>query len=317
MNLKIKCILFIFICIVIYYVVEGFKLPDESISYDIMVHDFGAQLVIDNINTYQNTGDVYKSKFIWSHEYNPYTGIYHLDTGSHLLIDMVSEIDKETIETYLIEDNIEFLEYDGNYRYVQGGTNPFMINQDIDIQKNTYKYSPVGLMSIYGQPAMIKERNQVNGLFGLSMINETSNNYKHSSLNILLKDKKKKTLLLDFKNKKMITSTSPPTNYNFKGKFDSSKETVSLDVWVKDGDKAYKILVDTGTLYSQFKTTGKINLYGIENKESKGTILLNNAKILPYELVGDKPVILGFNDLKNGSLFIDFDNSILYIYQNN
>ena len=320
MNLKIKCILFIFICIVIYYVVEGFKLPDESISYDIMVHDFGAQLVIDNINTYQNTGDVYNSKFIWSHEYNPYTGIYHLDTGSHLLIDMVSEIDKETIETYLIEDNIEFLEYDGNYRYVQGGTNPFMINQDIDIQKNTYKYSPVGLMSIYGQPAMIKERNQVNGLFGLSMINETSNNYKHSSLNILLKDKKKKTLLLDFKNKKLITGIKRHRRtlglpHQFKGKIDSDSDLLRLDVWVEHNGNQYKILIDTGTLYSQFKLEGSIELNGINEKKSYGKLILNNARVLPEELVGNKPVIMGFNDLKNGQLFIDFDNLMVYIDQ--
>ena len=58
------------------------------------------------------------------------------------------------------------------------------------IQNNIYKSSPVGLMSIHGQPAMIKERNQVNGLFGLSMINKKSNNYNYSSLNILLNDRR-------------------------------------------------------------------------------------------------------------------------------
>ena len=148
------------------------------------------------------------------------------------------------------------------------------------------------------------------------MLNKNSSNHNFSSLNILLNDKNKKTLLLDFKNKKMITGTNPPINYNFKGKFDNSDKNVRLDVWVTNGNKEYKILVDTGTLYSQFKSTGKIKLDGIENKGSKGSIILQNSKILPYELVGDKPVILGFNDLKGGSLFIDFDNSILYINQN-
>ena len=191
-----------------------------------------------------------------------------------------------------------------------------MIDQDIIMENTNYINSPVGLMSIYGQPNMIKERNQVNGLFGLSMIKEDSYNYRFSSLNILLKNVTKKTLLLDFKNKKMITGQSPPTTYTFKGKIDSNSDTVMMNVWVQYSGTPYKILVDTGTLYSQFKTTGEINLTGIENKGSKGTIILKNSRILPYELVGDKPVILGFNDLRNGSLFIDFDNFILYINQN-
>ena len=143
MNLNRNCILFILICIGLLCIInttsiEGFKLSDESTTYDIMVHDFGAQLVIDNISTYHNAGDVIDGKFVWYHDYNPYTGIYHLDTGSHLLIDMVSEIDKSTMKEYL-NDDVDFSEYGGNYRYIQGGTNPFMINQDIIIQNNTYK----------------------------------------------------------------------------------------------------------------------------------------------------------------------------------
>ena len=44
---------------------------------------------------------------------------------------------------------------------------------------------------------------------------------------------------------------------------------------------------------------------------------MNNAKILPSSLVGDmKPVILGYNDLNKGSIFIDYDNYIIFINQN-
>ena len=119
MNLKRDCIFIIFICIgILCFLIKGFQLSDESTTYDIMVHEFGAQLVIDNISTYHNVGDVIDNKFIWYHEYKPYTGIYHLDTGSHLLIDMVSEIDKSTINQYL-NDDTDFSEYDGNYRYIQ------------------------------------------------------------------------------------------------------------------------------------------------------------------------------------------------------
>ena len=49
--------------------------------------------------------------------------------------------------------------------------------------------------------------------------------------------------------------------------------------------------------------------------ESLGKLILNNARVLPEELVGNKPVIMGFNDLKNGQLFIDFDNLMVYIDQ--
>jgi len=89
-----------------------------------------------------------------------------------------------------------------------------------------------------------------------------------------------------------------------------------MDVWIKDKrNNDYKMLVDTGTLYSQFKYTGKTNLTGI--KENNGILIMNNAKILPTSLVGNgKPVILGYNDLYKGSMFIDFDNYLLYINQN-
>ena len=44
---------------------------------------------------------------------------------------------------------------------------------------------------------------------------------------------------------------------------------------------------------------------------------MKNAKMLPPNLVGNgKPVILGYNDLYKGSMFIDFDNYLLYINQN-
>jgi len=44
---------------------------------------------------------------------------------------------------------------------------------------------------------------------------------------------------------------------------------------------------------------------------------MKNAKMLPPRLVGNgKPVIFGYNDLYKGSMFIDYDNYMLYINQN-
>ena len=77
-----------------------------------------------------------------------------------------------------------------------------------------------------------------------------------------------------------------------------------------------KLLVDTGTLYSQYLSTGPQILKGVDDKDSKGTIKMHNAKILPRELVGTGQKILGYNDLYHGYMYIDYDDDMLYINQN-
>ena len=59
-----------------------------------------------------------------------------------------------------------------------------------------------------------------------------------------------KHYLLDFKNEKMITGLdSSPDNNHFKGKIDSTGDTMRMDVWVTDNrGNSYPMLVDTGTL---------------------------------------------------------------------
>ena len=42
---------------------------------------------------------------------------------------------------------------------------------------------------------------------------------------------------------------------------------------------------------------------------------MKNAKILPEELVGKDQVILGYNDIYNGSLFIDYESDTIYLMQ--
>ena len=170
---------------------------------------------------------------------------------------------------------------------------------------------------------MLNERISCNGLFGLSMIHDNSIN-KYGSLNILLDKVKNKTLLIDFINKKMIIGLKDLNKkYDFNGMFDYNSKLMRMDVWIKDKktSEQHKMLVDTGTLYSQYKREGKIELEGINDKKSSGTLVMNNAKILPYELVGDKPIILGYNDLYKGYIFINYlnkkyllNNKILYIY---
>ena len=91
-NYKLLCILFvlfIFICYTTYPTNRGY-----IEKYKLLVHDWGAQIVIDNINTFINTGDVFNKEFKWFSKYNSYTGIYHIDTGSHLLTDMISNLSR-------------------------------------------------------------------------------------------------------------------------------------------------------------------------------------------------------------------------------
>ena len=51
-------------------------------------------------------------------------------------------------------------------------------------------------------------------------------------------------------------------------------------------------------------------------RDSKGSLKMNNAKILPKELVGTGQMILGYNDLYHGYMYIDYDTDTMYINQN-
>ena len=292
---------------------------DNNITkYKLLVHDWGAQIILDNIHTYLNKGDVYNGVFKWTPHYNSYTGIYHLDTGSHLLTDMIYELSRSDINRQLNKDNINYndLQTIRSYSYVQGGTTPYMIYNDVIIDNIKHSQFPVGLMSIYKQPNMIKERTGVNGIFGMSYVNDNDPLQKYSSINKLLEDKKNKTVLIDFQNKELITGLSEPNKkFSFKGKLNYPGSIMKMDVNVIDEyNKEYKILIDTGTLYSQFDRTGLIKLNG--TKDSEGTITLNNAKILPEELVGHiKPIILGYDDLYKGYIFINYTDNTIYINQ--
>ena len=117
-------------------------------------------------------------------------------------------------------------------------------------------------MSIYNQENMIKERSSVNGIIGLASINPSNNLHKYSSVNPLLENGSRRTILLDFINKKFIIGDNPPPIYTFKGKMDYDNNIMRMDVWIEHKGKEHKLLIDTGTLYSQFLETGPIELSG-------------------------------------------------------
>lgn len=290
----------------------------SSNTYDIHVYPWGAQVSIKDIITLSWTGDVDGSDFKWERKPQSYSGFYQLDTGSHLLTDLLMMNRKEVLEI-LNKHNIEHENLiESGYAYLQGGTPPINIYQDIRIDNKKINRVPVGLMALNDQGNMLKEREIVNGVLGLSYIKSGSLK-PYSFLDKLLENVSRKTLLIDFKNEKMITGLdSSPDNNHFKGKIDSTGDTMRMDVWVTDNrGNSYPMLVDTGTLYSQFKYPGEIKISGIPDKGSSGTLRMNDAKMLPPRLVGNgKPVIFGYNDLYKGSMFIDYDNYMLYINQN-
>ena len=54
---------------------------------------------------------------------------------------------------------------------------------------------------------------------------------------------------------------------------------------------------------------------GINN--SSGIIKLQNSRLLPLELSNNiRQIILGYNDLYKGWLYIDYNNNIVYLNQN-
>ena len=82
-----------------------------------------------------------------------------------------------------------------------------------------------------------------------------------------------------------------------------------------DNNKEYNILIDTGTLYSQFEYAGQVVLKGVN--DSSGIITLQNSRLLPLEFSNNiRQIILGYNDLYNGWLYINYDTNFVYLNQN-
>ena len=249
-------------------------------TYDLHVYPWGAQIMIKDILTSTWTGDVIGTDFKWERKPQNYSGFYQLDTGSHLLTDLLMMNRKEVINV-LNKHNIKHDNLDSSgYAYLQGGTPPINIYQDLRIDNKPFKNVPVGLMALNDQGNMLKEREIVNGVFGLSYIKDGNPLKPYSVVDSLLSNVNRKTVFIDFVNEKMITGLDKsPDRLQFKGKIDSPGDIMRMDVWVKDTrGNDYKMLVDTGTLYSQFKYTGEVVLNGISDKQNSGTLIMKNAR---------------------------------------
>ena len=290
---------------------------DDKNTYDLHVYPWGTQIMIKDLMTSSHTGDVINDKFVWERKPQKYSGFYQLDTGSHLLTDLLM-MSRNDLKNNLDKHNIKYDDlHSSGYAYLQGGTPPINIHQDVRVDGKYHKM-PVGLMALGEQKNMLREREIVNGVFGLAHIHDGHPLKNYAVTDVLFKTAPKRSIMIDFKNERMIVGHDIPTDYTFKGKMDYGKEgMMRMDVWISDDKgKQNKLLVDTGTLYSQYLWKGLQTLKGVDDKGSKGSLKMNNAKILPKELVGTGQMILGYNDLYHGYMYIDYDTDTMYINQN-
>ena len=272
--------------------------------------------MIKDLMTSSHTGDVINGKFVWERKPQKYSGFYQLDTGSHLLTDLLM-MSRNDLKNNLDKHGIKYDDlHSSGYAYLQGGTPPINIHQDVRVDNKPHRM-PVGLMALGEQKNMLREREIVNGVFGLAHIHDGHPLKNYAVTDVLFKTAPKRSIMIDFKNEKMIVGHPIPTDYTFRGKMHYGNGIMRMDVFIQDEDgNVNKLLVDTGTLYSQYLSTGPQTLKGVDDKDSKGTIKMHNAKILPRELVGVGQKILGYNDLYHGYMYIDYDDDMLYINQN-
>lgn len=289
---------------------------DDVNTYDLHVYPWGTQIMIKDLMTTSHTGDVVNGKFVWERKPQKYSGFYQLDTGSHLLTDLLM-MSRNDLKNNLDKHGIKYDDlHSSGYAYLQGGTPPINIHQDIRVDNKPHRM-PVGLMALGEQKNMLREREIVNGVFGLAHIHDGHPLKNYAVTDVLFKTAPKRSIMIDFKNEKMIVGHPIPTDYTFRGKMHYDNNIMRMDVFIIDEDgNVNKLLVDTGTLYSQYLSTGPQTLKGVDDKDSKGTIKMHNAKILPRELVGVGQKILGYNDLYHGYMYIDYDDDMLYINQN-
>ena len=292
---------------------------DNHNTYDLHVYPWGTQIMIKDLMTSSHTGDVINKEFVWERKPQKYSGFYQLDTGSHLLTDLLM-MNRDDLKNNLDKHGVQYDDlHSSGYAYLQGGTPPINIYQDVRVDNKPHKM-PVGLMALGEQKNMLREREIVNGVFGLAHIHDGHPLKNYAVTDVLFKTASRKTIMIDFKNEKMIVGAPEPNDYTFKGKMDYGNEQkgmMRMDVWIQDDrGEQNKLLVDTGTLYSQYLYTGPITFNGIDGKGSKGTLKMHNAKILPKDLVGVGQKILGYNDLYKGYMYIDYETDTIYINQN-
>lgn len=288
---------------------------DDPNTYDLHVYPWGTQIMIKDIMTSSHTGDVINDKFVWERKPQKYSGFYQLDTGSHLLTDLLM-MSRNDLKNNLDKHGVKYDDlHSSGYAYLQGGTPPININQDVRVDGKSHNM-PIGLMALGEQKNMLREREIVNGVFGLAHIHDGHPLKNYAVTDVLFKTASKRSIMIDFKNERMIVGHPVPTDFTFKGKMHYDNNIMRMDVFIVDEDgNTNKLLVDTGTLYSQYLSKGPQTLKGSDEKDSKGTIKMHNAKILPRELVGTGQKILGYNDLYHGYMYIDYDNDMLYIRQ--
>tara|TARA_B100000900_G_scaffold59254_1_gene44704 strand:- start:2350 stop:3336 length:987 start_codon:yes stop_codon:yes gene_type:complete len=292
---------------------------DDKNTYDLHVYPWGTQIMIKDLMTSSHTGDVINKEFIWERKPQKYSGFYQLDTGSHLLTDLLM-MSRNDLKNNLDKHGVQYDDlHSSGYAYLQGGTPPINIDQDVRIDNKPHRM-PVGLMALGEQKNMLREREIVNGVFGLAHIHDGHPLKNYAVTDVLFKTSLRKTIMIDFKNEKMIVGASEPNDYTFKGKMDygnRQNNMMRMDVWIRDDrGEQNKLLVDTGTLYSQYLYTGPLTLNGIDERGSKGILKMHNAKILPKNLVGVGQKILGYNDLYKGYMYIDYETDTIYINQN-
>ena len=292
---------------------------DDKNTYDLHVYPWGAQIMIKDLMTSSHTGDVINKEFVWERKPQKYSGFYQLDTGSHLLTDLLM-MSRNDLKNNLDKHGVQYDDlHSSGYAYLQGGTPPINIDQDVRVDNKPHRM-PVGLMALGEQKNMLREREIVNGVFGLAHIHDGHPLKNYAVTDVLFKTSPRKTIMIDFKNEKMIVGASEPNDYTFKGKMDygnRQNNMMRMDVWIRDDrGEQNKLLVDTGTLYSQYLYTGPLTLNGVDERGSKGTLKMHNAKILPKNLVGVGQKILGYNDLYKGYMYIDYETDTIFINQN-
>lgn len=292
---------------------------DDKNTYDLHVYPWGTQIMIKDLMTSSHTGDVINKEFVWERKPQKYSGFYQLDTGSHLLTDLLM-MSRNDLKNNLDKHGVQYDDlHSSGYAYLQGGTPPINIDQDVRVDNKPHRM-PVGLMALGEQKNMLREREIVNGVFGLAHIHDGHPLKNYAVTDVLFKTSPRKTIMIDFKNEKMIVGAPEPNDYTFKGKMDygnRQNNMMRMDVWIRDDrGEQNKLLVDTGTLYSQYLYTGPLTLNGVDERGSKGTLKMHNAKILPKNLVGVGQKILGYNDLYKGYMYIDYETDTIYINQN-
>jgi len=323
---------FIFIILMIVTFATFVTESNDTITFKMYNNITGKSILIENVPSIISNGKLIDGKPTVYQSYELKTGLYGLDSGSHLLTDIVLVDDKKVVEIF---KKNKLKGKTVSYGYGEGGKQVYKTDSDIKIDNKLLKNVPTNMITLnylythtcktpieytkYGSCDLFSlEKESLNGLMGLSYVLPNTPLHEFSLISTLL-ERHNKTLYLNMKQDKLTLGLKNlPFVPTFEGNISVQKEgehagLTSWKVKAQYKDKIHEVFIDTGSNKSIFEKDGEFVLTNVP-KESSGKMYITSTKV-NKKVEMHMPYMLAMNDLKDSEIYADYNTMKVYLKQ--